>query len=194
MTQTEPSPDPRPASFRARARFLFTAIRDCQDTIRAVDTKVSILLAALAIPLREVATSVAAWHSHGYLVTLGNVLLTAAILTYVLAAVVAVRTLVGIGDATVHVRGARLENSFYSGGLFRFSPWDALFNHPKAKSTKTVAEFTRDLPQSEGAMVEELSMEAMAVAYIRDIKLHRQRVAFGATVVAGALGLLGLIL
>lgn len=181
------------ASFRARTRFLFSAIADGQSTIRAVDTKVSILLAALAIPLREVALVLAAWHETGYAWSGRNVIFAFAILAYVIAAVVAVRTLVGIGDATVHVRGARLENSFYSGGLFRFSLLDALFNHPRAQSARTVSEFMAALPQTEPAIVEELSMEAMAVAYIRDIKLHRQRIAFGATVAAGALALAGLI-
>jgi len=177
-----------------RSRFLFAAIKDAQGNIRAIDTKVSILLAALAIPRREIASTFQSWHARGFAFTLTNVMTVLAIAAYVVAVIVAVRTLMGIGDATKHVRGARLKNSFYSGDLFRFSWLDALVNHPRAQSSKTVAEYVTALPQTREAIWEELAMEAMTLAYIRDVKIHRQRLAFGATVVAGALALLALLL
>jgi hypothetical protein len=42
-------------------------------------------------------------------------------------------------------------------------------------------------------MVEELAIEMIALAYIRDLKLYRQRLAFAATVTAGAVAFIALI-
>jgi len=180
-------------AFSEQMHFLLSSIKDIQGTIRAVDTKVSILLAALAIPLPQVAMFFAYWHSRGFSVALGNVVMILAVMMYVLAVYVAVKTLVGIGDATGHIRGVRVQNTFYAGGMFKLDWRNSLRDRPGVQSSKTVDEYITSLPATRDGMVEELAIEAMALAYIRDIKLYRQRLAFSATVAAGAIAVLGLI-
>jgi hypothetical protein len=180
-------------AFSERMHFLLSSIKDIQGTIRAVDTKVSILLAALAIPLPQVALFFAYWHGRSFTPTVGHIVMVAAIVLYVSAVYVAVKTLVGIGDATGHIRGVRMQNSFYAGGMFRLDWRDSLADRPAVKSSKTVDEYIASLPATRHGMVEELAIEMMALAYIRDIKLYRQRLAFSATVAAGAVAVLGLI-
>jgi hypothetical protein len=181
-------------AFSEQMHFVLSSIKDIQGTIRAVDTKVSILLAALAIPLPQVALFFTYWHSNGFSATWGHLIMALAVLLYVTAVYVAVKTLVGIGDATGHVRGVRVQNTFYAGGMFRLDWRDALADRAAVQSSKTVDEYIASLPATRGAMVEELTIEMLALAYIRDLKLYRQRVAFAATVTAGAVAVIGLIL
>ena len=95
-------------AFSEQMHFLLEAIKDIQGTIRAVDTKVSILLAALAIPLPQVALFFSYWHTRGFSPTWGHVVMILGIALYVTAVYVAVKTLVGIGDATGHGQQRRL--------------------------------------------------------------------------------------
>jgi hypothetical protein len=181
-------------AFSERMHFVLESIKDMQGTIRAVDTKVSILLAALAIPLPQVAVFFTYWHSNGFSATWSHIVMAFAVLLYVTAVYVAVKTLVGIGDATGHVRGVRMQNTFYAGGLFKLGWRDALADRGAVKSAKTVDEYVDALPKTRDSMLEELGIEMLALAYIRDIKLYRQRLAFTATVAAGAVAVIGLIL
>ncbi|HET9391896.1 MAG TPA: hypothetical protein VFO29_00035 [Candidatus Rubrimentiphilum sp.] len=179
--------------FGQQMYFLLSSIKDIQATIRAIDTKVSILLAALAIPLPQVAVFFAYWHARGYSVSFAHVIMALAVLLYVLAVYVAVKTLVGIGDATPHIRGVKMMNTFYAGGMFALNWRDSLRDRPGVQSSKTVDEYIDSLPTSQKTMKEELATEMMALAYIRDIKLYRQRLAFTAAVLAGAAAVIGLI-
>jgi hypothetical protein len=179
--------------FGAQMYFLLSSIKDIQATIRAIDTKVSILLAALAIPLPQVAIFFAYWHARGFSASVAHIVMALAVALYVLAVYVAVRTLVGIGDATPHIRGVKMMNTFYAGGMFGLDWRDSLRDRPSVQSSKTVDEYIESLPTSQETMKEELVTEMMALAYIRDIKLYRQRLAFTAAVLAGGVAVIGLI-
>ena len=180
-------------AFSEQMHFVLSSIADIQGTIRAVDTKVSILLAALAIPLPPVALFFTYWHSSGFSLTWGHLVMVLAVLLYVSAVYVAVKTLVGIGDATGHVRGVRVQNTFYAGGNFKLNWRDAMADRASVQSAKTVDEYIASLPTTRAATIEELTIEMLALAYIRDLKLYRQRWAFSATVAAGAVAAIGLI-
>ena len=86
-----------------------------------------------------------------------------------------------------------MQNTFYAGGMFRLNWRDSLADRLAVKSSKTVDEYIASLPSTRGGMVEELAIEMMALAYIRDLKLFRQRSAFAATVTAGAIAFIALI-
>ena len=77
--------------------------------------------------------------------------------------------------------------------MFRLDWRDSLADRLSVKSSKTVDEYITSLPTTRMNMLEELAIEMMALAYIRDIKLYRQRLAFAATVTAGAVAFIGLI-
>lgn len=180
-------------NFGEQLHFLLSSIKDIQGTIRAVDTKVAILLAALAIPLPQVGLFFTFWHSARYAASAPHIIMALAVAFYVVAVYLAVKTLVGIGDATGHIRGVRMQNAFYAGGMFALDWRDLLANRAGTISSKSMDEYIAMLPATQEAMVEELATETMALAYIRDIKLYRQRWAFMATVAAGAAAVVGLI-
>lgn len=179
--------------FGEQLHFLLSSIKDIQGTIRAVDTKVAILLAALAIPLPQVGLFFSSWHLAGYAASPPHIIMALAVAFYVVAVYLAVKTLVGIGDATGHIRGVRLQNTFYAGGMFALNWRDLLANRAGTVSTKSMDDYIAMLPVTRQAIVEELATETMALAYIRDIKLYRQRWAFMTTVAAGAAAVIGLI-
>ncbi|MGH7729573.1 MAG: hypothetical protein ACREM2_12405 [Vulcanimicrobiaceae bacterium] len=171
-------------------QFLFASVADIQGTIRAIDTKVSILLAALAIPLPLVRERFAAWHAHPFAWSAPDVLAALAIVVYGLAALAALRTLGGIGNAGRNIEGARHANAFYAGGLFRWSWPDLFVSRSGVRSNRSLAEFVKGLPASTEDVVLDLASEVMTLAYIRDLKLYRQRGTLSLTVAALALGLL----
>src|SRR5581483_10948175 len=108
------------------------------------------------IPLPQVAVFFTYWHSNGFSATSSHVLMALAVLIYISAVYVAVKTLVGIGDATGHVRGVRMQNTFYAGGLFTLGWRDALANRAAVQSAKTVDEYVEALPKTRDSMLEEL--------------------------------------
>jgi hypothetical protein len=168
------------------------AVKDIQATIRAIDTKMGILLAALVLPLKDVAERFAAMHSAG-----GNVaaaIVIFATISYVLAIFVAIATLSGIGTAHVHVDGTPQLNTFYAGGLFKFNAFDAFFRRKAVRSSLSVAEFAEAVPKTCEQMTLDLSAEIMTLAYIRDLKVLRQRLAFAFTAGAFVLGAVGFVL
>jgi hypothetical protein len=156
--------------------YLIASIRDIQSTIRAIDTKVGILLAALSLPLRYTSDLFGDLRS-GHPSWLGAITVTGLGL-YLLSGVVAIRTIAGIGSTVGRVRGANRYNNFYAGGLYRFGPGDAFLNRQSVVSDMTLAEFVEKLPASITAIAADLSAEIMALAYIRDLKLRRQSTAF----------------
>ena len=141
--------------FGQQMYFLLSSIKDIQATIRAIDTKVSILLAALAIPLPQLAVFFAYWHARGFSVSVAHIVMALAVALYVLAVYVAVKTLVGIGDATPHIRGVKMMNTFYAGGMFGLDWRDSLRDRPGVQSSKTVDEYIGSLPTSQETMKEE---------------------------------------
>ncbi|MGH7709092.1 MAG: hypothetical protein ACREM6_14415 [Vulcanimicrobiaceae bacterium] len=173
--------------------FMLESVKDSQATIRAIDTKVSILLAALSIPLDRIATTLLGWHAHGFALSLGNVIVALGVALYALAIFVAIRTLSGIGNAAPHVVGARSHNVFYAGGLFGFTWADAFAGRRNVQSRFSLGEYVKRMPGTYAAVVLELTSEIMSLAYIRDLKLHRQRTAYALTISAAIVALIGIL-
>ena len=173
--------------------FLVEAVKDIQGTIRAIDTKVSILLAALSIPLAAVADKISGWHRGVLPGGVAEIAQFAAFATYVFAIAVSVRTLSGIGDAGRHVPGARRQTVFYAGGLFTFSWTDSLLNRPAIRARRSLEDYLIEVPRTFADVAVDLTSEIMCLAYIRDLKHHRQRIAYGLTLLAAFLGFLTLV-
>lgn len=170
------------------------AVRDAQGTIRAVDTKVGILLAALAIPLPYVVTAVSAAERNGLHLTFGTVCGSLAATLYVVAGFVAIRALIGIGNAAAHVkRSERLPDVFYLGGLYKLGWIDAMFNRRGIVSRRELEEIAGAVPRDAERALKVLVNELMTLAYVRDVKLHRQKTAFELAASAFILGLFALM-
>jgi hypothetical protein len=174
--------------------FLIEAVKDIQGTIRAIDTKVGILLAVLAIPLPIVQTSLRDFHSHGAALTPTNVFGGFAFLAWVIAALVAIRALTGVGNASKHVRAeAPPDDLFYAGGQFRLRWIDAVVTRDAPLSTRSIEEFAAAVPMAAETVNLHLSFEVLSLAYIRDLKIYRQKIAFELTAFTVVLGFFSLV-
>jgi hypothetical protein len=172
--------------------FGYESIKDIQATIRAIDTKMGILLAALAIPLSSVGERLAQMHEGASPV--GTVVIVLSASCYFLAIVATIGTLSGIGTAHVHVEGTSNFSTFYAGGLYDLKIVDAFLRRKKLRSSMTVDEFQAALPRTIEDTMRELSSEIMTLGYIRDLKILRQRLAFGFSAAAYLLAALGFVL
>jgi hypothetical protein len=172
--------------------FGFESIKDIQATIRSIDTKMGILLAALALPLTSVAGRLTEMHQGAGALGTASIVLSA--VCYFLAIVATIATLSGIGTAHIHVEGTSGMSPFYAGGLYNLSIVDAFYRRKNIRSSMTVDEFAGTIPRTYDALVKELAGEMMTLGYIRDLKVLRQRMAFGFSAAAYLLAALGFIL
>jgi len=174
--------------------LLLEALKDAQGTIRAIDTKVGILLAALAIPLPYVVSVVSYTREHGLHFSFGSVCTALALLAYLVAGFVAIRSLTGTANAAAHVKSdQRPPDVFYFNALYRLGWLDAAFNRRTTLSRRSLEEIRSAVPGETAGALSVLVNEMMILAYIRDVKLFRQKVAFELTALAFVLGILALI-
>jgi hypothetical protein len=164
-------------------------VKDIQGTIRAIDAKMGILLAALAFPIKDVSDQFI--QLHGSRLAPGSLILTAAVISYALAIFVTIATVSGIGASHMHIQGAKKFNTFYAGGLFKFKLLDSFFRRGEVLSSMSVSEFARIVPTKYADMIDGLSEEIISLAYIRDLKILRQRMAFILAAIALLLGAFG---
>ncbi|MEO7040297.1 MAG: hypothetical protein ABI186_09740 [Candidatus Elarobacter sp.] len=175
--------------------FMMEAVKDIQGTIRGIDTKVGILLAGLAIPIPLVQGAFVAMHQHGVALTLQSAAGWLAFIVYVLAALIAVRALTGIGNAAQHVSGDETpDDIFYAGGLFPLGFIDAILTRSNITSRRSRENFIAAIPRKVDDVLAHLAHEVLSLAYIRDLKIHRQQMAFELTAVAIVLGAVALVL
>ena len=165
------------------------SIKDIQGTIRAIDAKMGILLAALAFPIKDISDQFI--ELHGSRLSPGSLILTAAVISYALAIFVTIATISGIGASHMHIQGAKKFNTFYAGGLFKFKFLDSFFRRGEVLSSMSVAEFASMVPTKYAEMINGLSEEMISLAYIRDLKILRQRMAFMLAAIALLLGAVG---
>lgn len=185
----------RQAGDYTQVSLVTEAVRDAQGTIRATDTKVGILLAVLAIPLPYVISAVSAAERIGLHLTFGTVFGSLAVTLYVVAGFVAIRALVGVGNAAAHVtRSERPPDVFYLGGLYRLGWIDAIFNRRGIVSRRDLDEIAGTVPRDAEKALRVVVNELMTLAYVRDVKLHRQKTAFELAASAFVLGLFALML
>ncbi len=168
--------------------FLLAAIEDAQAVIRAIDTKIGMLLAILILPLAKFGPALSgimrAAGGMGPLERMRLVILAALTVTaWLLALVMAARGLIGI-------RGESLKSVKADGvrGLFlmrrEFSGLACLLNvSPKVRDDELscidgAKAFCQRLPGNVTEIVGELAYEHLKVARIRDLKMIRHRAAF----------------
>jgi hypothetical protein len=166
--------------------FLYASIEDVQGTIRAIDTKMAALMVILIIPLSQLGDIVQ--KIRGLLAQTQNsmqpavwVLSAVCIVSWLLSIVVTLLALLGIDSPFAHVRfGGETENpkgAFYAGNVFTFEP-KHVFNPAEIRSSRTLLDHVADLPASHDALVKELAFEQMKLAYVRGLKMIRQKYAF----------------
>ena len=114
---------------------------------------------------------------------------------WVTAALVAIRALTGVGNASKHVRAeVPPDDLFYAGGQFRLRWIDALVTRDAPVSARSVEDFAAAVPMTADAVHLHLAFEVLSLAYIRDLKIFRQKIAFELTALTIVLGFLSLVL
>jgi len=167
---------------RERLEFLYASINDIQGTIRAVDLKLNVLVVILIIPLgslREMIALVARqFHLFGH--PLPKYLFPVVFgLIWIAALATVLRGLLGVAAPHVFTlksdpnRAQSGSGVFYLPGLFKL-PWRTVwFTDKRIASRKELLA----LPGLFQDLVKELRFEQATLAYIRDIKLLRTKVA-----------------
>jgi hypothetical protein len=159
-----------------KKEFIFEAILDTQETIRAIDVKIGALLAALLIPfssLGSIWTYFTIVYSN-YPKVIGIVLPVIFGLSWILSIISLIRALSAIDNPANHIiNSAQYKGSFYGGGLYQFGVLDSLINRDIIKASKDVATIVADAPNTPDEIINELAFEQLKLIYIREVKLFR---------------------
>jgi hypothetical protein len=181
-----------------KREFLYAAIIDTQETIRAIDGKIEMLLLFLVIPVTALPQLLAQaknlWTAHTSCAAHGGIAgLTAAfVLSWLVAFFCSFRTLSSISNPLMHIRQpCDATGAFYRGGEYIVSLRDVLANRTEPTSKSTVKDVVAALPGEEEAVLDELAAEQLKVVYIRDIKIIRQRWAYRVAFAWVLVGMIG---
>ena len=175
-----------------RVNFLNASIQNTQAIIQATDVKLNILIAILLLPLTRMDQVVSYLSQHRPVSGLGLAVVVAiAVLlagAWLLALFTTLRGLVAIRDAAAHIRGQRppqVKGCFYNADLFPHTRFRGV-----GDSIRTIDEQVRGFPNDLDSLLKELAWEQMKLTYIREVKMRRQRLAYGAAMASVLLALL----
>jgi len=169
-----------------KINFILNAINDTQNVIRAVDSKIQILFAILAIPTLNIGEIIPAakslWNSDCYSFP-KQALVMAFYGIWILAVYIAFKCLSGIGSPIGHIKGNKpLTGTFYLGDQFNFS-FQNCFRNGRVISKNSIDEIITRIPKTKQEILDELTFELTKVVYIRDLKIYRQRWVFRITLI-----------
>ena len=163
-----------------KKEFLYNAIQDTVSTIRAVDTKLHIVLGLYLIPLvmsDKVFNAISNWNkaqdwSDLCFLQIATVILALVSLYLWITGVVS--SLLGIiakSNPADAIEGEKPAGTFYwVGKLVKAGRF-------RSKIETTLTDYISKLPESESDVVNELAFEQMKLAYIREVKIKRHRIA-----------------
>jgi len=167
--------------------FLYNAIQDTVSTIRAVDTKIHIVLGMYLIPIAvsdKISNASLTWYK---LQDWGNlcllqiialILLSISILIWIYGLVISIAGIIAISNP---VKAINLGNEspkgtfYYVGKLVKKD----IFNY---KIDAKLDKFIENLPLNEADIIKELSFELMKLGFIRDLKIKRHKLAASAII------------
>ena len=156
-------------------QFIRDSILDIQATIRALDSKVGILLVILLAPLSSLGkiSSHAANYLDKYSEMYSYLLVGLFFSCWLISMISILRALNIINDPAKYIDSNGCKGSFYSGGLYEFEIIDVFMNRGTLNNTIDVNGQMLVLPQDEDAVKKELVFEQIKLVYIRDIKILR---------------------
>ncbi len=179
-----------------KREFLYNAIADTVSTIRAVDTKLHIVLGLYLIPLvitdglfkaMSNWSKAQDWNDLCFLQVAVSILAAASLLLWITGVIISLRGIIAISDPADVIEGEKPEGTFYhvgslvKAGLFHF------------KIDSKLADYMSKLPKSDSEVVKELAFEQMKLAYIREVKITRHKMAAYLAVLWGILTILTMI-
>lgn len=162
--------------------FAFEALRDSRDTIRALDFKANALLVVLAIvgtSFDKIATaeSYMASHTSGLATTAFWLAGALGAASWTISLAAACLVLAGKYNPANHIRDANsATGAFYLPAAFPMSAW-VFPLWPQVQAT-SLEQHIAALPSTEAEIRREACFEHLKLAYIRETKSVRIRVAF----------------
>jgi len=166
--------------------FLYQSIVDIQDTIRAMDTKLGLLIIFIGLPfssLGKISDGLKAFiglSEFGFIQLLLFVIILMFVLLWVCAFYCALKGIVSIDGPSCHI--PHNDNNhlgrFYRGGNFSFKIIDCFRNREKILAKESLENALEKLPKDAKQIIDELLFEQSKLIYIREIKSHRQKWAF----------------
>lgn len=171
-----------------KIQFLYASISDIQNTIRLIDAKIGFIVVFLLIPLSKLGKITTSFiclypvYASMWQQLLFFILLFVFAGLWFLAFLCAFKAVSSIDNPAYHIAGyKKMKGTFFSGGLYKLNLADAVINRRSLLSTQNVNEHTAILPQDSAQLIDELTFDQMKLAYIRDIKLFRQKWAYRLT-------------
>lgn len=177
-----------------KIEFLYKALDDSQGTIRAIDIKISFILAIALAPLAvspAIIDSIIIMKNDGWFIFL----LSLSILAWGISLYLCLKALSSVGNPATKVNFENLHKPsglLFSGRLYSgtFS-WVSLLKNSSEKSKETFEQQVKNY--STLNVEDELVFEQMKLCYIREIKMYRQTWIFRIVPMWGILSLSSLL-
>ena len=156
--------------------FLYNAIQDTVSTIRAIDTKLHIVLGLYLLPLAmsdKLCKAIVKWSSTQKWDDLCTVQIFAIIFAsisfflWLVGMIISIRGIIAISNPAQAIEGQKPNGTFYYVGKLK-----GLF---QIKLDSTLDAYKNRLPSNDNEIVDELAFEQMKLSYIRDIKIARHK-------------------
>lgn len=159
-----------------KINFISLSITDTQSTIRAVDTKIGILIVFICIPLTNISKvfssidKVLTDHSIWYIYTLFALFS----ISWIFSIIISIRAISAIDNPSKHIiNNSECMGSFYAGYLYSPGILDTVFNRDILKANKDLVSHYNLIPEKADRIANELTFEQMKLIYIREIKFNR---------------------
>lgn len=180
--------------------FLYASITDMQSAIRVNDTKAAVVMGILALALSNTGKIYLNFSKLYKAIDCGAnqwqwwLLITLFFASWLAAFIASIRAIMAIHSPASHIAATkRPPGTFYNGGKYDLGLGDAFFTR-KLTSKVSLEDYTNELPDSIEAIKQELVFEQMKLAYIRDMKAIRLKLAYMFVFVWLACGFIGRIL
>ncbi len=172
-----------------KANFVYQSISDIQGTIRAIDTKLYVIIVILSIPFSTIGKIVTKlslipkFFSPFIMECFAYVLFCFFGLLWLISFIISFKGIIGIDNPFCHISGDNhhLKGTFYNGGLFERYFIDSLLNRTRVQSSRNINEQINILPNTKEKLIIELASEQIKLSYIRDMKQLRHYWSFRLT-------------
>lgn len=169
------------SKIEAQLKFLYESMSDLRNTIRAIDLKISFILAILILPLTKIDIFYVSLKDYSY----GSMAFNLFILLWVLGFIQALIVLIAIDNPHFHINGGIPNNhaTFFPLYLFPFTLKDLLFKNEKLSSRSYMEHLDIIEKYDSPDIVKQLTYEQMKLTYIAALKLARSKYVYFFTII-----------
>lgn len=161
-----------------KIEFVINSINDIQGTIRAIDAKFFGTIALFLLPLTEIGEISKAFknlYTHGECLTsLVLIVLIIVWLVGIILSFIGIYSISNPSDSISGVSEAKTKGLFYQPNQFKLNFFSQFFSG-SVKSKQTLLEIIEETKLEENDRFNELVYEQIKLAYIRDVKITRQK-------------------